>query len=135
MSVTVDAVINHYIKLRDQKAEIKAECDARTALVDQQMKKIEAYLLQQADAQGVTSFKTKSGTAFVTTVDMANVADWDAVLKFVRENDAWDMLEKRVNKNAVRQRIEAAKSVPSGVNWATRLDINVRRPAGGGDSE
>lgn len=133
MSVTVEAVINHYIKLRDQKAEIKAECDARVSVVDQQMKKIEAYLLQQADAQGVTSFKTKSGTAFVTTVDMANVADWDAVLRFVKDNDAWDMLEKRVSKNAVRQYIEATKAVPSGVNWATRLDINVRRPAGGGE--
>jgi hypothetical protein len=135
MTLTVDAVIDHYIKLRDKKAELKAEYEAKAQGVEQQMKKIEAYLLQQADAQGITSFKTKSGTAFVTTVDMANVADWDAVLKFVRENDAWDMLEKRVNKNAVRQRIEATKAVPNGVNWASRLDINVRRPAGGGDSE
>jgi hypothetical protein len=131
-ALTIDVVIEHYVKLRDQKSALKAEFDAKVAEVELKMKKFEAYLLQQADAQGVTSFKTKNGTAFVTTVDMANVADWDAVLKFIKDNDAWDMLEKRVSKNAVRQYIEATKAIPSGVNWATRLDVNVRRAAAGG---
>jgi len=38
------------------------------------------------------------------------------------------MLEKRVSKNAVRGYIEATKSVPSGVNYGTRIDVNVRKP-------
>tara|TARA_R110000868_G_scaffold21613_11_gene89463 strand:- start:2722 stop:3129 length:408 start_codon:yes stop_codon:yes gene_type:complete len=132
-ALTIDVVIDHYIKLRDSKSALKAEYDKQVKEVELKMNKFEAYLLQQADAQGVTSFKTKNGTAFVTTVDMANVADWDAVLKFIKDNDAWDMLEKRVSKTAVRQYIEATKAIPSGVNWATRLDINVRRAPAGGD--
>ena len=46
------------------------------------------------DASGETQKKTPSGTAFITTVDFANVAEWDAVLDFIKENEAWDMLEK-----------------------------------------
>ena len=60
----------------------------------------------------MTSFKSEHGTAFLTTVDFANVADWDAVLTFIRDTEAYDMLEKRVSKTAVRGYIEANKAVP-----------------------
>ena len=93
------------------------------------MAKLEAWIKTKADAEGVTSFKTAHGTAFVTTNDYANVADWDAVLAFVKENEAYDMLEKRVSKNAVRGYIDEHKTVPSGVNYGTRIDVNVRKPA------
>ena len=92
------------------------------------MAKLEAYIKEQADEQGVDSFKTGNGTAFLTTTDFAQVADWDAVLEFIKDNDAFDLLEKRVSKTAVRGYIEADKSVPSGINYGTRIDVNVRKP-------
>jgi hypothetical protein len=61
-------------------------------------------------------------------VDFANVADWDAVLTFVRENDAYDMFEKRISKTAVRGYIDQTKAVPPGVNYGTRIEVNVRKP-------
>jgi hypothetical protein len=39
------------------------------------------------------------------------------------------MLEKRISKNAVRGYIDQHKAVPSGVNYGTRIDVNVRKPA------
>jgi hypothetical protein len=98
------------------------------------LEKLEAWIKTQADAQGVTSFKTKHGTAFLTTVDYANVADWDAVLGFIVENDAYDMLEKRVSKTAVRGYIEQAKAVPPGVNYGTKLEVNIRKPSASADA-
>jgi hypothetical protein len=92
------------------------------------MEKLEAWIKEQADVQGVTSFKTKHGTAFLTTTDYANVGDWDAVLGFIRENEAFDMLEKRISKIAVRGYIEANKAVPPGVNYGTKLEVNIRKP-------
>jgi hypothetical protein len=56
------------------------------------------------------------------------VEDWDATLNFIKKNDAFDMLERRVSKTAVRAYIELNKSVPAGVNYGTRLDVNVRKP-------
>ena len=92
------------------------------------MEQFEAWIKEQADAQGVTSFKTKHGTAFLITTDYAKVADWDAVLGFIRENDAYDMLEKRISKVAVRGYIDATKAVPPGVNYGTKLEVNIRKP-------
>jgi len=125
----VEEVIGAYMKLRNQKEVIEAAAKAEVKVFKEKMYKLEAWLKQKADEDGVTSFKTDSGTAFLTTTDFAAVADWDAVLTFIRDNDAYDMLEKRISKMAVRGYIEANKSVPAGVNYGTKLDINIRKPA------
>ena len=121
-------VIRTYMKLRDQKAAIEAEMKDRVAGIKSKMEKLEAYLKTQMDAQGLTSFKSEYGTAFLTTTDYANVADWDAVLDFILINSAFDMLEKRISKVAVRGYIDQTKSVPPGVNYGTKLEVNIRKP-------
>lgn len=124
----VGDVIRTYMKLREQKAAIEAEMKDRVSSLKAKMEKLEAYLKTQMDAQGLTSFKSEYGTAFLTTTDYANVADWDVVLDFIRTNEAYDMLEKRVSKIAVRGYIEQAKAVPPGINYGTKLEVNIRKP-------
>jgi len=124
----VGDVIRTYMKLRDQKAAVEGEVKERVATLKSKMEKLEAYLKTQMDAQGLTSFKSDYGTAFLTTTDYANVGDWDAVLNFIRGNDAFDMLEKRVSKIAVRGYIEANKAVPPGITYGTKLEVNIRKP-------
>jgi hypothetical protein len=128
MTITVDNVIRAYMELRVKKETIEAETKERLAVVKEKMEKLEAWLKQKADTDGVTSFKTDHGTAFLTTTDFANVENWDAVLKFIQEEGAFDMLEKRVSKAAVRAYIESTKEVPPGVKYGTKLDINIRKP-------
>ena len=128
MTVNIDDVVATYMKLRSQKEAIEAEVKDRVSTIKAKMEKLEAWIKEQADAQGVTSFKTKHGTAFLTTTDYANVADWDAVLDFIRTQEAFDMLEKRISKIAVRGYIEANKAVPPGVNYGTKLEVNIRKP-------
>jgi len=133
MSINVDDVIATYMKLRYQKEAVEAGIKEEVATIKAKMEKLESWIKEQADAQGVTSFKTKHGTAFLTTTDYANVADWDAVLDFIRENDAYDMLEKRISKMAVRGYIDLNKSVPAGVNYGTKLEVNIRKPSASAD--
>jgi len=124
----VGDVIATYLTLRNQKEALAQSVKAKVDEINAKMTKIEAWIKQQADAQGVTSFKSEHGTAFLTTVDYANVADWDATLRFIRESEAYDMLEKRVSKTAVRAYIDQTKSVPPGVNYGTKLEVNIRKP-------
>jgi len=128
MALTIDKVIGTYLKLRGEKEAMEAETKKKVKEIKEQLVKLEAYLKERADETGVDSFKTAKGTAFLTTTDFAQVGDWDALLEFVKERDAYDLLEKRVSKTAVRGYIEADKSVPSGVNYGTRIDVNVRKP-------
>lgn len=131
MSFTVEQVVATYLKLRRKKEEIEAETKDRVADVKAKMTKLESWLMQKADEDGVTSFKTPAGTAFVTSTDFANVADWDAVLTFIKENDAFDMLEKRVSKTAVRAHMDETGGVPPGITYGSKLGVNIRKASGG----
>ena len=135
MTITIDQVVEKYVALRDKKSAIENEAKERAAVIRDKMLLLEAFIKEKAEAEGVTSFKTKHGTAYVTTSDFATVADWDAVLQFVKENGAFDLLERRVSKNAVRGYLEENKEVPAGINYGTKLGVGVRRSAGTGDSE
>lgn len=131
MSFTVEQVVGTYMKLRHKKEALEAETKAGLEEIKSKMGKLEAWLMQKADDEGVTSFKTSAGTAFVTTTDFANVADWDAVLTFIKDNEAFDMLEKRVSKTAVRGYMDENGSVPPGITYGSKLGINIRKAAGG----
>lgn len=126
--LTVDTVVAGYIKFRSEKAAIKAEAEAKMGALDEKMAKLETWIKAKADKDGVTSFRTAHGTAFLTTVDYASVADWDQVVAFIKANEAYDMLEKRVSKTAVRGYLNENKAVPPGVNYGTKLEVNVRKP-------
>tara|TARA_R100001443_G_C3343408_1_gene174998 strand:+ start:353 stop:754 length:402 start_codon:yes stop_codon:yes gene_type:complete len=124
----VDAVIKTYLKLRGQKEAIEAEAKTKVKDIVAKLSKLESFLKIKADEQGVTQFKTEDGTAFLTTNDYAQVGDWDEVLGFIVKNEAYDLLEKRVSKYAVRGYIDANKSVPNGINYGTRISLSVRKP-------
>lgn len=128
MSLTIDKVIEAYIRFRQEKAEIEAETKARVDTIKEKMDKLEAWIQVKADETGVQSFKTDKGTAFLTTTDYAGVADWDAVLDYIKTNDAYDLLERRVSRNAVRSYIDSTGAVPSGVNFGTKISVSVRKP-------
>ena len=124
----VGDVIRTYMKLREQKTKLEATVKDDLTKLKTKMDKLESYLKAKMDEQGLTSFKSDYGTAFLTTTDYANVESWDKTLKFIRDNEAFDMLEKRVSKVAVRGYIEANKSVPPGITYGTKLEVNIRKP-------
>jgi len=127
--LTVEGVVKTYLKLRSNKERIEADVKEQLVDIKEKMLKLEAWIKAKSDETGVKSFKTDAGTAFLTTSDYASVANWDEVLAFVRENEAWDMLTKGVSKVAVRGYIDANKAVPNGVTFGTRIGVSVRRPA------
>jgi|TARA_R110000823_G_scaffold66885_3_gene156231 hypothetical protein len=127
--LTVDAVIDTYIKLRAQKEAVEADVKDQLANIKVKMSKLEAWIQAKSDETGVKSFKTDHGTAFMSTSDFASVGDWDAVLNFIKDNDAYDMLNKAVNKKAVREYLDINGAVPNGVNFGTKISVSVRRPA------
>lgn len=124
----IDDVIRTYVKLRDQKAAVEGEVKERVDQIKGKMAKLEAYLKEQMDAQGLTQFKSDHGTAFLTTTDFANVANWDEVLQFIKDTESYDMLEKRISKTAVRGYMDQHKKVPPGITYGTKLDVNIRKP-------
>lgn len=123
----VGDVIKTYMALRNKRADLESEVKDQVQAIKEKMTKLESYLKVKMDEAGLTSFKSDHGTAFLTTTDYANVADWDEVVQFIKDNEAYDLFEKRVSKMAVRGYIEQNKTVPPGVNYGTKLSVNIRK--------
>jgi hypothetical protein len=120
-------LVGKYVELRDKKAQIKAEYDAKVGKLDEVLNKIEATLLNTFEQTGMDSVKTEFGTAYTSTRNTATVADPDAFMTYVKENEAWYMLEKRCSKAGVEQYKAANESLPPGVNWRSERVVNIRR--------
>ena len=125
----VDKLIKAYLLLRNKKEAIEAKVKEEVSGIKEQMAQLENFMQLKADEQGVTQFKTENGTAFLSTVDQALVSDWDKVLEFVAKNEAYELLEKRVSKYAVRDYMKQSKEVPPGVSYRTLIKVSVRKPS------
>jgi hypothetical protein len=122
--------VSLYIKLRDQKAQMKAEFDAQVAPVQDKMDKLEAKLLEVFNQTGMDSVKTEFGTAYSTVRTTASIADRDVFMDFVKSREEWALLEVRVSKTAVEQfRSANDDELPPGVNIREERVVNVRRSA------
>jgi hypothetical protein len=120
-------LVGKYVELRDKKAEMKAEFDAKASKIDEALNKIEAALLKTFESSGLDSIKTEFGTAYTTTQTTATVADPDAFRKFVKDNDAFEFFQNRVSKTAVEQYKAVHDDIPPGLNWREERVVNVRR--------
>jgi len=119
--------VSIYIKMRDKKAQMKAEFDASVAPLNEKMEKLEAKLLDVFNKTGIDSVKTEFGTAYTTTRVTASVADREIFMTHVKENDDWALLEVRASKTAVEQYRETNNDLPPGVSIREERVVNVRR--------
>jgi urease accessory protein UreF len=123
----VSQVVEKYIALRNKKAEMKAAYDASVKEIDDALERVENFLLKQMQETGVDTFGSSAGVAYKSTKTSATVADWDATLKFIRDNQEWSALERRINKEFVKAYKEANNDLPPGVNWREEVSVNVRK--------
>lgn len=127
MSADVQTLVNKYIQLRDKKAELDKQHKDRMAKYNDALKELESRLLDQLNTLGVESARTPSGTAYRTIRSSVKVDDRDAFISFIRDNDGWDFVESRPNKNAVESYLEEQQELPPGVSINRQAVVNIRR--------
>ncbi|MBT7005048.1 MAG: hypothetical protein HOA06_10085 [Chloroflexi bacterium] len=123
----LDELIGKYIKIRDAKDALKKTHSEELSRFNNALDKIEHSLLAEFNETGQESAKTAHGTAYRSVRTSAKVADRDAFFDFVRQNDAYDFLESRANKNAVEAYMEEHDELPPGIDVSRVTTINVRR--------
>ena len=71
--------------------------------------------------------QTSCGTAYWSTHHSATVASREDFFSFCKDQDAWDLLEARASKTAVKGYIEASGEPPPGVNYSAVSVFNFRK--------
>lgn len=124
----LDRLVSVYLKIRDKKGELQAALAAQEEELNLKLKAIEIKLLGHCRDNGVESVRTESGTFYRSVKSKYWTSDWESMGKFIIENEAPELLEKRIHQGNMKQFLdENPEKLPQGLNCESEYTVTVRR--------
>jgi hypothetical protein len=127
---TVDKRVAQYIQVRDKLKELDDAHDAAKKPLVELQNLLTGWMQKFMDDSKSESIKTAHGTCYASVRYTASLPDAEAFMKFVIENNKFEMLDRRANSTAVRAYVEETGGLPPGVNLSALRTIGVRRNTG-----
>jgi hypothetical protein len=126
--VGLDKLVDVYVKLRDKKSALQQEFNEKEGELTTKMDIIKAALLEHCNASGAESVRTSSGTFYRSVKRKYWTSDWASMNQFIVDNNALDLLEKRLHQTNMRTFLEEnPDKLPPGLNVESEYTITVRR--------
>jgi hypothetical protein len=128
MDIPADKLVSIFIKMRDKRDEIKREMETKVNEIEEQMHVINQQLLEICKTNGADSIRTPHGTAYRTIKQRYWTNDWEHFHKFMQEQGAMELLERRIHQSNMKQFLEENPDLhPMGLNVDSEYAITVRR--------
>jgi len=124
--VPLDKLVRIYMKMRAKLSEL----DAQVESIKEQQQLLKNEIKDRMRSVGAKSMKTEYGTVSLTEKTRYYTQDWDSFKRFVIENDAVDLLEKRIAQTNMKLFLQENPTlVPPGLNSDTEIDVSIRKAA------
>jgi hypothetical protein len=94
--------------------------------LNEEIRDYEHRIWQIMEADDLQLFKTSGGTIYISPQVVPRVVDWDKFYGYIKETEAFHMLERRPSRAAFRELHEAHKAVP-GVEAVEFDEVRTRR--------
>jgi hypothetical protein len=98
-----DTLTEIYIKIRDRRDALKAKFEVEDAALKEQMDVVSAEILVLCKENNADSIKTKAGTIIRRVDTRYWTNDWDSMYNFIKDNDAYPLLERRLHQSNLKQ--------------------------------
>lgn len=129
----VDDFASAIIGLRNERGRLLANYELADAELKEQMKVIEARLLEECNRLNADSIKTKSGTIMRILSERFICADWDNFRQFEDSNRDYDFRERRIAQGNMKTYLSEPEhkddGLPPGVDVMREYKIVVRKPS------
>lgn len=130
-SPRLDDLAAAYIRIRDARADLKRKYEADDIELEAQMNVISEEMLNVCKGIGADSIRTKAGTIIRSVKSRYWTNDWDSMYRFIREHDAFPLLEKRLHQTHMKEFLaENPDLLPAGLNVESEFTVTVRRSKG-----
>jgi len=101
----------------------------RSKKLKEQQNLISDRMLELCAKEDIDSVKTPFGTLTRRVYSSYWTSDWDRMYKFIAENEAYHLLEKRIHNGNMREFLEENPDVlPMGLQSDRRYAVSVRKP-------
>lgn len=124
----LDQLTAVYLKIRDTRAENKRQFENVDKDLEEQQKMLAEQMLDSCKEIGADSIKTPHGTIIRSVKSKYWTGDWDSMYRFIKEHDAFGLLEKRLHQTNMKDFLNDNPDVmPMGLNVESEYTIVVRR--------
>lgn len=124
-TVTPDKLAAVYLKLRGKIKELEAEITHHK----EQMEIVSGKMLEFCAEGNINSINTPEGTISRRISSRYWTSDWESMYKFIRDNDAAFLLERRLSNGAFKEFLaENPDLCPPGLQSNNEYVISVRKP-------
>jgi hypothetical protein len=127
INLDISKRVDQYVRLRDEIKRLDDEHKTKMKPYRDALEKLNSLLLTHLNDIGGDSVKSAAGTVYRTERKTASLADPDIFMRFVIDNEAWDLLDRKANVTAVVDYIEENNAEPPGVNLNRTYIVGVRR--------
>lgn len=124
-----DQLVEAYLGIRTEREKLLREYEAADAKLKDDLLKLEAVMLEMCNAVNADSIKTRHGTVMRKLNERFFCQDWDNFYKFVLDNEAVQLLERRIHQSNFKEfmRDHENDGLPPGVNVMREFGITVRK--------
>ena len=129
--MNLDELVKIYLTIRNERERLKSSWEVKDGELEQEMKLLEQSMLIVCNDTNASSIRTESGTVIRSLKERFTTNDWDNFKKFVLDNEAIDLLERRIHQGNFKEFMAEHKDegLPPGVNVMREFTIVVRKPS------
>jgi hypothetical protein len=129
--LNLDELVKIYLTIRNEREKLKSGWEVKDGELEQEMKLLEQSMLTVCNDTNASSIRTESGTVIRSLKERFTTNDWDNFKKFVLDNEAIDLLERRIHQGNFKEFMAEHKDegLPPGVNVMREFTIVVRKPS------
>ncbi len=126
--ITPDKLAKTYLRIRAERSMLSAKYKEEDGNLIRQLDVIKQAMLDHCEDHNVESVRTSEGLFFRSTKKKYWVSEWDAIHKLIVEENAPQLLDKRINQANMREFLEENPDLkPEGLEIEEEITISVRK--------
>ena len=124
----VDTLVEAFVALREEKRELERNVALKIEQLDKEMEVLTSALKDLCKELGADSIRTAHGTVIRTIKTKYWTNDWSSFHRFMKDNDAFELLEKRIHQTNMKTFLEENPDLlPEGLNMDKEYAITIRK--------
>lgn len=121
-------LVKAYLKMREARSVLSAKYEEEDKKIKDQMEVVENFLLETCKRAGGNVSIPGVGVVIRGVSTRYWTSDWEAMHNFVKENNAIDLLERRIAQRAMGDFLKSnPDKLPKGMNVESKYTVTVRR--------
>ena len=124
VALTLGAMIDHLYELRNSRILL----DRESKELKEQETALKTFIIDKLKQDGSEGNRGQLATCSIIRSREAAVLDWQAYMKFLAGEEAWELVQQRVSITALRERWDAGQEIP-GVEMYEKEDLSVAKAA------